>query len=130
MGTGLTESAAADAQSYLARPGSEDAEHGTSPQTTAATSADEQLTAEQIAYRRGQRDMLRQLTTPRMTGYRAICGIWWSFLAVVFTVVAFTGYFGKGDVGGGLVSLILSGLCGWYAYRIWTLKARRLWLII
>ena len=38
--------------------------------------------AEQLAYQRGQQDMLRRITTPRMTGWRIACGICWAFWTV------------------------------------------------
>jgi hypothetical protein len=86
-------------------------------------------TPEQLAYERGRQDMLRQVNTPRMTAYRVVCGINWAFWTVVLTIAAFIGI-GHGSVGAGLTSLVLAGLAGWYDYRIWALKARRLTLFI
>lgn len=93
----------------------------TGPVTTGAVSR----TPEQIAYERGKRDAIKKLTTPRMTGYRIACGICWAFWTVLFTIGAFAS-FGAGNAGTGLLALVLAGLAGWYDYRIWALKARRL----
>jgi len=73
--------------------------------------------------------MIRRMTTPRMTGYRIACGIVWAFWTVAFLVGA-VGSFGGGNVGTGLVLLVLSGLAAWYDVRIWTLRARRLTFFI
>ena len=86
-------------------------------------------TAEQLAYQRGQQDAVRRLTTPRMTGWRVTCGICWAFWTVVLTVSAFASL-GAGNFGAFLVAAVLAGLAGWYDYRIWALKARRLTLFI
>ena len=86
-------------------------------------------TAEQLDYQRGQQDAVRRLTTPRMTGWRVTCGICWAFWTVVLTVSAFASL-GAGNFGAFLVAAVLAGLAGWYDYRIWALKARRLTLFI
>ena len=86
-------------------------------------------TAEQLAYERGQQDMLRRVRTPRMTGYRIACGICWAVWTVLLAVGGIAS-FGSSNVGAGLLSLALAGLAGWYDYRIWTLKARRLTFLI
>jgi len=83
----------------------------------------------QQAYRQGQEDMRRKLTTPRMTGYRIACGIVWAFWTVALLVGAISA-FASGSVGTGLLCLVLSGLAAWYDIRIWTLKARRLTFFI
>jgi hypothetical protein len=75
--------------------------------------------AEQAAYARGQQDAARKLTTPTMSGYRVACGICWSFWTLLFII----GVFAAPGFGSKMLSLVLAG---WYAYRIWTLKARRL----
>jgi hypothetical protein len=87
------------------------------------------MTPEQIAYRRGQQDAIRRLTTPRMTVYRAICGIFWAVVAVGFTAGAVYNLVHP-NVVQVVFGLAIAGLAGWYDYRIWTLKARRLFLII
>ena len=61
-------------------------------------------------------------------GRRAFYGSVWTFYTLVFII---GGLFAVG--GGhplGLVCLLLGGLCGWYAYRIWTWQARTLTLIL
>jgi hypothetical protein len=86
-------------------------------------------TAEQLAYQQGQRDTLRNLATPRMTVFRGICGVAWGVISVAFALGAIynIGQHSWGDV---ILGLLIAVLAGWYDYRIWTLKARRLWLII
>jgi hypothetical protein len=86
-------------------------------------------TPEQIAYECGQQDATRRLTTPRMTGWRITCGICWAFWSLLFGIGALVGL-SHGDFGTFLVGGILAGLTGWYDYRIWALKARRLTLFI
>jgi hypothetical protein len=73
--------------------------------------------------------MLQKVTTPRMTVYRAVCGINWAFWTVMLTIAGFIGI-SQGSAGPALISLILAGLAGWYDYRIWALKARYLTLFI
>lgn len=85
-------------------------------------------TPEQMAYAAGQRDMLNKVKNSplSMTGYRIACGINWAFWTVVFTVGVFT----VPGIGAKFLCLVLAGLSGWYDYRIWALKARRLTLFI
>jgi|SRR5271166_1683875 hypothetical protein len=80
--------------------------------------------AEQAAYQRGRHEATRQLTTPKMTGYRIACGICWAF----WTFLLFLGFVFSitSSPAAALFALVLSGLAGWYDYRIWTLRARRL----
>jgi hypothetical protein len=85
--------------------------------------------AEQLAYQRGQQDAVRNLTTPRMTGWRITCGICWAFWTLLLTIGAFASL-GQGNVGSFLLAGALAGLAAWYDYRIWALKARRLTLFI
>ena len=86
-------------------------------------------TAEQLAYERGQKDAVRRLTTPRMTGWRITCGICWALWTLLFTVSALVSL-AHASFGTFLLAGVLAGLAGWYDYRIWTLKARRLTLFI
>jgi hypothetical protein len=87
------------------------------------------MTPEQAAYLRGQQDAIRRMTTPRMTVFRAICGVIWGAIAILFGIGAIYNL-----VELNFVQLVfgaaISGFAGWYDYRIWTLKARRLFLII
>ena len=65
---------------------------------------------------------------PRMSGYRIICGITWAVIAVGLGaggVAELT----IDQIGGAVVCLAIAVPAGWYDYRIWTLKARRLLLI-
>jgi hypothetical protein len=87
------------------------------------------MTPEQLAYQRGQRDMYRRLTTPRMTAWRVICGILWAVISLGFGIGAIYNIV-NADWGEFAFGAVISGLAGWYDYRIWTLKARRLWFII
>jgi hypothetical protein len=87
------------------------------------------LTPEQLAYEAGQRDMYRRLTTPRMTFWRVVCGILWGAIAAAFGVGAIYNIV-TGNVGEVVAGAAIAGLAGWYDYRIWTLKARRLWFIV
>jgi hypothetical protein len=87
------------------------------------------LTPEQLAYQRGQQDTIRRMTTPRMTAWRVICGVLWLVLSVGFAVGAIYNL-AHSDVADFLLGLVFAVLAGWYDYRIWTLKARRLFFII
>jgi hypothetical protein len=87
------------------------------------------MSAEQIAYQRGRQDAIRQMTTVRMTPFRVVCGILWLAIAVGFGIGAIYNL-ANGTAGEGLVGLVIAALAGWYDYRIWTLKARRLFFII
>ena len=82
--------------------------------------------AEQLAYQRGQQDAVRQLTTPRMTGWRITCGICWGkLLDLAFYHRRFRKP-GAGQFGFIPARRSPGGPRGWYDYRIWALKARRL----
>jgi hypothetical protein len=58
----------------------------------------------------------------RMSGRRVACGICWAIWTLAFII----GIFSAGSVGGSLLCLALAPLAGWYDYRIWSGKARRL----
>jgi hypothetical protein len=87
------------------------------------------MTPEQAAYLRGQQDAIRRMTTPRMTVFRAICGVIWGAIAILFGIGAIYNLVELNFVQL-LFGAVISGFAGWYDYRIWTLKARRLFLII
>jgi hypothetical protein len=89
----------------------------------------QQKTPEQLAYERGQQDMRRKLTTPRMTPYRVVCGICWAVWTLLFGVSALVSL-SQGGIATFFIAAALAGLAGWYDFRIWTLKARRLTLFI
>lgn len=66
---------------------------------------------------------------PPMSGYRILCGLIWAVIAVGIGaggVAELT----IGNIGGAVVCFIIAIPTGWYDYRIWTRKARRLFLII
>jgi hypothetical protein len=85
---------------------------------------------EQAAYRQGQRDLLARVRQPRMTVFRAICGVVWAAIAIGFAIGVIVNIAGHGSAGDIIIGAIIAVLAGWYDYRIWTLKARRLFLII
>jgi hypothetical protein len=85
--------------------------------------------AEQLAYERGQMDAARRLTTPKMTGWRITCGICWGLWTLLFSIAALVSL-AHASFGSFLIAGILAGLAGWYDYRIWALKARRLTIFI
>jgi hypothetical protein len=87
------------------------------------------MTPEQLAYQRGRQDAVRQLTTLRMTPFRVVCGIVWAVISVAFGVGAIYNLV-QPAIGEFLLGAVISALAGWYDYRIWTLKARRLFLLI
>jgi hypothetical protein len=87
------------------------------------------MTPEQAAYLQGRRDALASVSQPRMTVFRVICGIVWAVIAVAFLVGGVVNA-ADGNVGECLFGLAIAGLAGWYDVRIWTLRARRLFLII
>jgi hypothetical protein len=35
-----------------------------------------------------------------------------------------------GIVGGAVLCLVIAALAGWYDHRVWTFRARRLWIIV
>lgn len=85
--------------------------------------------SERIAYERGQNDAVQRLTAPRMTGWRITCGICWALWTLLFGIGALVSL-AHASFGSFLLAGVLAGLAGWYDYRIWTLKARRLTLFI
>jgi hypothetical protein len=99
------------------------------PPATPGAPGVQQKTPEQLAYERGQQDMRRKLTTPRMTPYRVVCGICWAVWTLLFGVSALVSL-SQGGIGTFFIAAALAGLAGWYDFRIWTLKARRLTLFI
>jgi hypothetical protein len=82
-----------------------------------------------LACERGQKEAVRRLSTPQMTGWRTTCGICWALWTLVFGIGALVSL-AHASFGSFLVAGIRAGLAGWYDYRIWTLKARRLTIFI
>lgn len=75
-----------------------------------------------------RQDMLQQLPASRMSGFRILSGITWAVIAVVLGaggVAELT----VGNIGGAVLCFVIAVPAAWYDYRIWTLKARRLFLI-
>jgi hypothetical protein len=66
---------------------------------------------------------------PRMTGYRIVCGLIWAVLAVGIGAGG-VGELTIGNIGGAIVCFVIAIPAGWYDFRIWTLRARRLWLLL
>jgi hypothetical protein len=65
----------------------------------------------------------------RMSRYRIICGIIWAVLAAGIGAGG-VGEVSIGNIGGAVVCFVIAIPAGWYDYRIWTLRARRLWLFL
>lgn len=62
-------------------------------------------------------------------GRRVFYGGLWSFYTLLFAI-GFVSLLSAGNVGAGFLSAGLALLTGIYAYRIWTWRARHLWLLI
>lgn len=67
---------------------------------------------------------IRRLSTPRI-----ICGVIWAFIAIVIGVGG-VAEAAIGNVGGAIVCFVIAPLAGWYDVRVWTLRARRLLLVV
>ncbi len=73
-------------------------------------------------------DMGQRPAPRRMSVRRIICGIIWAVLTIIL------GVGGVAEltihiVGGAVLCFVLAVGCGWYDYRVWTLRARRLYLV-
>lgn len=62
-------------------------------------------------------------------GRRALYGSLWSFYTLLFAIGSI-GLLSAGNVGVGFLGIAFALLMGIYAYRIWTWRARHLWLLI
>lgn len=60
---------------------------------------------------------------------RLIYAALWAFYTIVLVLGSFS-MLGEGQVLGGLIGLVAAFFAGWYAYRIWMWRAKRLWLLI
>jgi hypothetical protein len=87
------------------------------------------LTPEQLAYQRGRQDAIRSMYRPRMTVFRVLCGILWGAISAAMAGGAIYNLV-HANIGEFFLGLVICVLAGWYDYRIWTLKARRLFFII
>ena len=66
---------------------------------------------------------------PRMSGDRILCGIIWA----VFAAGMGAGGVAEltiSNVGGAVVCFVFAAPAAWYDYRVWTLKARRLYFVL
>jgi hypothetical protein len=75
------------------------------------------------------RDSLPPQPAPPMSGYRILCGTIWAVLALGIGAGG-VGELTIANIGGAVVCFIIAVPIAWYDYRIWTRKARRLFLII
>jgi hypothetical protein len=64
-----------------------------------------------------------------MSGYRIVCGMIWAVIAVGLGAGGLA-ELTIDNVSGAVVCLAIAIPAGWYDYRIWTFKARRLLLIL
>jgi hypothetical protein len=101
-------------------------------------------TPEQIAHMRSPRDptalawrhaeeqgaIIRLTPPPRMTVFRLASAIVWGVISVGFGAGAIYNLVAHTDIGAFLAGAAISALAGWYDYRIWTFKTRRLFLIL
>ena len=60
---------------------------------------------------------------------RAVYGGLWSFYTFVIVLAVING-FAHSEWGQSLLALVLAFFTGWYAYRIWTWRARVLWVLL
>jgi len=65
----------------------------------------------------------------RMSAYRIICGGFWAAVTLIVGAGAFA-EFNIGNTGGGVLCVLIAIPSGWYDYRVWTFKARRLWFFM
>ena len=65
----------------------------------------------------------------RMSVYRILCGLSWAVLTV-FVLAGGIAELTVSNVGGAVLCFVIAAGAGWYDYRIWTLKARRLWIFL
>jgi len=80
------------------------------------------LPPEQLANEHGPRPR-------RMSGMRITCGIIWAVITVILAA-GFVAELSIHIIGGAVLCLVLAVGTGWYDSRVWTLKARRLLMII
>jgi hypothetical protein len=66
---------------------------------------------------------------PRMSGYRILCGAIWAVIALGMGAGG-VAELSIGNIAGAILCFVIAVPAGWYDYRIWTLKARRLFLIL
>ena len=74
-------------------------------------------------------DLLGPPRPSRMSGLRIAVGILWGIITVILAAGAVAEWV-TGIHGGAILCFVLAVGTGWYDYRVWTLRARRLLLII
>jgi hypothetical protein len=87
------------------------------------------MTPEQIAYPGGRADLSGRPAARRMSTRRIIVGITWAVIALILGAGGFA-ELSAGITGGAILCFVLAAGTGWYDYRVWTFKARRLWFIV
>jgi hypothetical protein len=68
-------------------------------------------------------------TGRRMSASRIVCGITWGLIAAI-TGAGGIAELTIGIVGGAVLCFMIAVPAGWYDYRVWTFRARRLWIIV
>lgn len=69
------------------------------------------------------------LSRPRYSTRRLLCGIWWALgtaICAISALISLSGGHFLQFLGAGAIT----GLIGWYDYRIWTFKAKWLMFLI
>ena len=79
---------------------------------------------------RGLRVYEGLMNAMRMTPFRVICGVLWGAVALLFGIGAIYNVSHNNSWGEVAFGAVIAALAGWYDYRIWALKARKLWLIV
>jgi len=74
-------------------------------------------------------DLLGPPRPSKMSGLRIVVGILWGIITVILAAGAVAEWV-TGIHGGAILCFVLAVGTGWYDYRVWTLRARRLLLII
>jgi len=92
-----------------------------------AAQGDGGVTPEQFADGPGQQHL--RPVPRRMSRARMVCGVIWGVIAVI-TGAGSVAELTIGNVGGAAVCFVIAVGSGWYDYRVWTFKARRLLLFI
>ncbi len=75
------------------------------------------------------RDLAGPPLRRRLSVVRIVCGVLWLAVTLICAAGA-VGEFLIGIPGGGVLCLIVAAGSGWYDYRVWTSRSRRLWLIV
>ena len=65
----------------------------------------------------------------RLSGVRISCGIIWAVIAVILAAGG-VGEVTIGNAGGAILSFVVAAGSAWYDVRVWTSRARRLFLIV